>query len=92
MTFYYPVVEFIVFFPRYSRAGQVDSKPLSTPVQSGKERILFVDDEVQIAELARSKWEAGDINTSEPVLPHYVRRSEAEVKWEKGRQKKASGG
>ncbi len=47
---------------------------------------------LNIAELARQKWHEGSFDLSKPVLPHYVRRSEAEVKWEKLHQRKTSSG
>jgi len=45
--------EFRIFLPRYSRVPKKDLKPPVKEIQTGKERILFVDDEVQIAELGR---------------------------------------
>jgi len=42
---------FTVYLPRYTSAGKMD-EPTSRPVPKGKERILFVDDEELLVEMA----------------------------------------
>jgi tRNA threonylcarbamoyladenosine biosynthesis protein TsaB len=52
---------------------------------------LWAPSALSIAELARQMWREGTRVPSDAVKPNYVRRSEAEVKWELQQQKKTSG-
>jgi tRNA threonylcarbamoyladenosine biosynthesis protein TsaB len=53
---------------------------------------LWSPSALSIAELARQKWQEGSIIAADSVSPNYVRRSEAELKWEKQQRKKSSWG
>ena len=53
---------------------------------------LWFPSAIHIAELAREKWNTGQIDPSHPILPQYIRRSEAEIKWEKRRQEEKAQG
>ena len=53
---------------------------------------LWSPSALSIAELARQKWQEGTIVAADSVIPHYVRRSEAEIKWEEQHRKKVSWG
>jgi len=47
---------------------------------------LWSPSALHIAELAREKWNSGQIDPSLPIVPRYIRRSEAEINWEKRHQ------
>ena len=53
---------------------------------------LWVPSAVHIAELAREKWNRGQIDPSLPIVPRYIRRSEAEIKWERLHQEELTQG
>jgi len=53
---------------------------------------LWVPSALHIAELAREKWNRGQIDPSLPIIPRYIRRSEAEIKSEKRQQEEKTQG
>jgi len=53
---------------------------------------LWLPSAIHIAELAREKWNSGQIDPSLPIVPRYIRRSEAEIKWEKRHQEEKTQG
>jgi tRNA threonylcarbamoyladenosine biosynthesis protein TsaB len=44
---------------------------------------LWSPSALQVAELAREQWREGHLPAPSSIVPHYLRRSEAEVKWER---------
>ncbi len=46
-------------------------------------RHLWSPSALQVAELARQQWHEGHLPPPSSIVPHYLRRSEAEVKWER---------